>query len=67
MFQSVLLNYIKTVEGVPLVDHGLRTHVVSVRTQVQSLALFSGLRICSCCKLWYWQMRLGSGVAVAVA
>ena len=32
---------------------------------VQSLALLSGLRILHCCELW-WQMWLGSGVAVAV-
>ena len=42
------------------------------RTSVQegvglSLALLSGLRIQRCPELWCrWQMRLGSGVAVAV-
>ena len=37
------------------------------RLWVQSLALLSGLRIWHCCELWCWlQIRLGSGVAVAV-
>ena len=37
------------------------------RTQVQSLALLSGLRIQCCCELWYRsQMQLRSRVAVAV-
>ena len=30
----------------------LRTQLVSMRTQVRSLALLSELRICSCCELW---------------
>ena len=35
---------------------------------VLSMALLSGLRIPRCCELWYrWQMRLGSGLAMAVA
>ena len=35
---------------------------------VRSLALFSGLRIRRCCELWCRsKMRLGSGIAVAVA
>jgi len=35
--------------------------------RVRSLALLDGLRICHCCELWYRvQMRLGSGIAVAV-
>ena len=39
-----------------------------MRTQVQSLALLSGLRIWLCHELWYrLQMWLGCGVAVAVA
>ena len=42
--------------------------LVSMRTQVQSLALLSGLRIQCCCKLWCrLQMRLSSGIVVAVA
>ena len=42
--------------------------LVSMRTQVQSLALLSGLRIQHCCELWCGlQMRLGSCIAVAVA
>ena len=39
-----------------------------MRTQVQSLALFSGLRIWHCCELCCrWQTQLGSHVAVAKA
>ena len=39
-----------------------------MRTQVQSLALLSGLRIWLCCELWCRsQTWLRSGVAVAVA
>ena len=35
---------------------------------VQSLALLSGLRIQYYCELWCrWQMRLRSGIAVAMA
>ena len=42
--------------------------IVSMRMQVQSLALLSGLRIQRCHKLWYRsQMQLGFGVAVVVA
>ena len=40
----------------------------SIRTQVQSLALLSGLGIQHCCKLWCRsKKRFRSGVAVAVA
>ena len=43
-------------------------HPWGCRMQVWSLALFSGLRIQCCCELWCRsQMRLRSGVAVAVA
>ena len=39
----------------------------SMRTQVLSLASFSGLRIWHCHELWCRsQMRLGSGIGVAV-
>ena len=38
-----------------------------MRTQVSSLALLRGLRIWHCCELWCGsQMRLGSGIAVAL-
>ena len=41
---------------------------MSVRMQVQSLASLTGLRIWRCHKLQYTsQMRLGSGVTMAVA
>ena len=40
--------------------------LVSMRTQVRSLALLRGLRIWHCCELWCRsQMRLGSGIAVS--
>ena len=39
-----------------------------MRTQVQSLASLSGLRIWPCCELWCkFQTKLGSHVAVAMA
>ena len=42
--------------------------LLSMRTHVQSLALFSRLRIRHCHELWYRsQMWLRSGIAVAVA
>ena len=46
---------------------GLQTRLISLRTQVRSLASLSGLRIQHCWKLWRrLQMHLGSSVAVAV-
>ena len=52
----------------PLWLSGLRTQLVSMRMQVQSLALFNGLRIWSCHKLWHRsQIWRGSSIAVAVA
>ena len=48
--------------------HRLRTWLVYMRTQVQSLALLSGLRIRHCLELWCRsQTQLGAGIAVAVA
>ena len=47
--------------------HGLRTWLVPMRMQVQSLASLSGLRIQCCCKLQHRsQMWFVSSVAVAV-
>ena len=47
---------------------GFWTWLVSLRMQVQTLALLSGLRILHCCDLWHRsQMWLGSRIAVAVA
>ena len=41
--------------------------LVSMRMQVQSLALFSGLKIWCCLEVWCrLQMRLRSRIAVAV-
>ena len=49
--------------GVPVVAQWKRIGVASIRTQVRSLALLSGLRIQCCCELWYRsQMRLRSGI-----
>ena len=46
---------------------GLRPKIVSVKMQMRSLALLSGLRIQHCHKLWYRsQIRLGTRDAVAV-
>ena len=53
---------------VPTVAQQLKKWLVSTRTQVWSLALLSGLRICSCRELWCrLQTWLGSCDAVAVA
>ena len=52
---------------VPIVAQQKRIRLVSMRMQVRSLALLSGLRIRRCRELWCRsQMWLGSGVAVAV-
>ena len=51
----------------PLWLSGLRTHIVSLRMGVPSLASLSRLRIQHCHKLQSrLQTQLGSGVAVAV-
>ena len=51
----------------PLWLSGLKTQLVPMRMQVQSLALICGLRIQHCCKLQCrLKMRLGSGMAVVV-
>ena len=53
--------------GVPIMARRKRIYLGSMRMQVQSLALFSRLRIWHCCELWCRsQMQLGSGMAVAV-
>ena len=53
--------------GVPTVAHGLRTQLVSMRTQVRWLTSLSGLRIRRCLKLWCRsQMQLRTSIAVAV-
>ena len=45
--------------GVPLVAQWKQIQLVTMRFQVQSLALLSGLRIQRCCELWCrLQMRL---------
>ena len=52
--------------GVPVVAQWKWIWLVSVRTQVWSLALLSELTIQYCCKLWYRsKMWIGSWVAVA--
>ena len=51
----------------PLWLSRLEPSVVSLRMQVGSLALLSGLRIWHCCELWHRsQVQLRSAVAVAV-
>ena len=43
-------------------------NLISMRTQVQFLALLSGLKTWRCCKPWCrLQTQLGSGFAVAMA
>ena len=54
--------------GVPCVAERVKDLMLSLRMWVQSLALFSGLRIWRCHKLWHrLQMLLRSSVAMAVA
>ena len=54
--------------GVPVRVQQKRVQLGNMRLQVPSVALLSGLRLQRCCELWCrLQMRLGSGVAVAVA
>ena len=54
--------------GVPIVAQWKLIRLGTVRLQVRSLALLSGLRIRHCCKLrCRSQMQLGSCIAVAVA
>ena len=53
--------------GVPVVAQRKRIWLVSMRTQVPSLASLSGLRIWCCHELWCRsQTWLGSGIAVAL-
>ena len=54
--------------SISIVALGLRIQLVSMRMQVCSLALLSGLRVWHCWKLWCkLQMWLRAIVAVAVA
>ena len=54
--------------GIPVMAQRKQISLASMRTQLRSLASLSGLRIQHCCELWCrLQMRLGSGVAVALA
>ena len=53
--------------GVPAVAQQKQIRLGTMRMQVQSLALLSGLRIQSCCELCSTlQTQLGFGVSVAV-
>ena len=53
--------------GVPIMAQGKRIWLVSTRTQVQSLASLSGLKIRHCRELWCrLQMRFRFHIAVAV-
>ena len=54
--------------GVTVVAQGKQIQLGTMRLQVRSLALLTGLRIWCCRKLWgRSQMQLGSGIAMAVA
>ena len=61
-------NYMKIIIfGVPIMDQQKRIQLGTMRLQVRSLALISGLRIWHCHELWCRsQMQLGSHTAVAV-
>ena len=50
--------------GVPLVAQWKQIWLVSTRMRVQSLALFSGLRIWRCCELWCVSRRCDSDLAL---
>ena len=53
---------------VPVMAQWKQIWLVSMRTQVRSLALLSGLNIWCCHELWCrWKTQLGSDMAVAVA
>ena len=62
-----IMHFRKKKSGVPIVAQWKWICRASMRTQVQHLASLRGLRIRHCHELWCkLQMRLGSGVAVAV-
>ena len=52
--------------GVPIMAQPKQILLVSVRTQVRSLALLGGLSFQHCCELWL-QTWHGSCISVAVA
>ena len=53
--------------GVPVVSHWVK-NPTNIHEDADLIPGLSGLRIRCSCKLWHrFQMRLGSGVAVAVA
>ena len=53
--------------GVPIMAQRKQIPLGTMRLWIQSLALLSGFRFWCCRELWYRsQMRLGSGVAVAL-
>ena len=59
--------YLKLEPGVPIVAQWKQIWLASMRTEVWSLAWFSGLRIWHCLELWFSvQMRLRSHIAVVV-
>ena len=60
--------YIKEkITRVPIVAQQKRIQLVSMRIQVQFLALFSGSRIWCCCELWCRSQKWpGSYITVAV-
>ena len=54
--------------GVLIVAQWKQIQLATMRMQIQSLALLSGLRIRHCCELWCrLQTRFGSRVVVALA
>ena len=49
---SSIIKAFKICSGVPVLAQQKQIRLVSMRTQVRSLASLSGLRIRHCCKLW---------------
>ena len=67
-FQKSFSDYQRGISGVPVVAQQKRIQLGTIRFQVRSLALLSGLRVWCCCELWCRsKTQLRSCVAVAVA
>ena len=66
--EIITLDLLLKLSGVPVVTQGKRIHLGTMRWQVRSLTMLSGLRIWPCHDLWCsLQMWLGSCIAVVVA
>ena len=66
--KSFNLSALNMISRVPVVAQWKQIQLGTMRLSVRSLALLNGLRIWRCHELWCGsQMRLRSGIAVAVA